>query len=242
MIRFLFIAAFFSYFISQSAAQDTAKRPKPVQQSPNGAKPVYKSQLNNKYSATKADSGSKHGDISATGALKDDSLDTGPTDKSLNGQYQYALTKVYHYQQPFITSLWKSVSDTLAQSRLKLKDAEGKMDAQNKTIEQLKADSVTSAQNLVSKRENIDAFGITMSLTFYNVVVWGLIIALGITVFAVISQSGGNRTEAQYRIKLFKELEEEFKAYKTKANDKEKKLARELQTERNKVDELLGRG
>jgi hypothetical protein len=41
---------------------------------------------------------------------------------------------------------------------------------------------------------------------------------------------------------LYNELDEEYKAYKVKSNEKEKKLARELQTERNKLDELLGRG
>jgi len=241
MSRFLFITVIISFFILQCSAQDSIKRAKSVQQLPNGGKPINK-HLNTKYNAYKTDSGLNHKDFSQINALNNDSLDTGPVDKSLNGQYQYLLTKVYHYQQPSITALWKSVSDTLAQNRLKLKDAENKIEAQNKNIEELKADSLTSAENLIAKRENIEAFGLNMSLTFYNVVVWGLISALGITVFAVISQSGGNRTEAEYRTKLFKELEEEFKAYKTKANEKERKLARELQTERNKVDELLGRG
>ena len=52
---------------------------------------------------------------------------------------------------------------------------------------------------------------------------------------------GGTGTKQNTGTKLYSELEDEFKAYKTKAIDKEKKLARELQTERNKLDELLGR-
>jgi hypothetical protein len=71
---------------------------------------------------------------------------------------------------------------------------------------------------------------------------WGLVILLGAIAGIVIARSGRFKYEADYRIKLYNELEEEFKGYKSKANDKEKKLARELQTERNKVDELMGRG
>jgi hypothetical protein len=58
----------------------------------------------------------------------------------------------------------------------------------------------------------------------------------------VIASSGAHRREANYRSKLYNELEEDYKTYKAKANEKEKKLARELQTERNKLDELLGKG
>ena len=65
---------------------------------------------------------------------------------------------------------------------------------------------------------------------------------LASSLIVVISRSAAYRREAKHRTELYSELEEEYKTFKTKANDKEKKLARELQTERNKLDELLGRG
>ena len=71
---------------------------------------------------------------------------------------------------------------------------------------------------------------------------WGLVILFGALAILVFTRIGSYKHEAMYRTTLYSELEEEFKAYKVKANDKEKKLARELQTERNKVDELMGRG
>ena len=71
---------------------------------------------------------------------------------------------------------------------------------------------------------------------------WGLVILFGATAAVVIARSGLHSREARYRINLYNELEEEFKTYKAKANEKEKKLARELQTERNKLDELRGNG
>ena len=64
-----------------------------------------------------------------------------------------------------------------------------------------------------------------------------LVVVFGITAAIVIARSGLHSREATYRTKLYTELEEEYKTFKAKANEKEKKLARELQTERNKLDD-----
>ncbi len=161
-------------------------------------------------------------------------------DKSLHGQYQYVLTKVYHYQEPFISSLWKNVSDTLNSNKRKLNEAQSKLTFQSKTIDSLNA-QVTSKDQALSRVDGVDILGILLSKTTYNLIVWGLVAVFGITAIAVIASSGRAKREARYRTQLYTELEEEFKAFKSKANDKEKKLARELQTERNKLDDLLGK-
>lgn len=64
-------------------------------------------------------------------------------------------------------------------------------------------------------------------------------ISRSISLFIFINK--GFKKEAYYRIHLFEELTEEFKNFKTKANEKEKRLARELQTERNALEEMLSR-
>ncbi|MES2426312.1 MAG: hypothetical protein V4560_05035 [Bacteroidota bacterium] len=162
-------------------------------------------------------------------------------DKSLNGQYQYLLTKVYNYQKPFVEAMWKNLTDTLRNTRNQLNGANSKLTEQNKTIASLQAD-VTAKEQALTKTDTISLLGIALAKGTYNIIMWGLVLILGVIAGVVIAQSGGNRKEAVYRTTLFNELEEEFKTYKIKANEKEKKLARELQTERNKVDELMGRG
>lgn len=167
------------------------------------------------------------------------------TDKSLNGQYQYVLSKTYHYQQPMIAALWKNINDSLVAVKKQLKDAQGKLAAQNQSINSLQSDVKNKDQaiNETNARQNdISLFGVYLSKTAYNLLMWGLVAGLGLALLIVILRTGGNAREAKYRIKLYEELNEEFVAYKAKANDKEKKLARELQTERNKNDELMGRG
>jgi hypothetical protein len=162
-------------------------------------------------------------------------------DKSLNGQYQYLLTKVYNYQRPFVEAMWKNLSDTLKNTRNQLSSANSKLTEQSKTITDLQAD-VAAKERSLTQTDTISLLGIALAKGTYNIIMWGLVLIIGIIAGVVIAQSGGYRKEAVHRTTLYNELEEEFKTYKAKANEKEKKLARELQTERNKVDELMGRG
>lgn len=162
------------------------------------------------------------------------------TDKSLNGQYQYLLTKVYNYQQPFITAFWKNIRDSLNKSSKQLKAANEQILAGARSVNELKTNATEHQQEL-SKSDSVDFFGIAFSKNGYSIMMWSIVALLGAIAAIVIFRSGSARGEAAYRTKLYTELEEEFKTYKAKANEKEKKLARELQTERNKVDELMGR-
>ncbi|WP_214071308.1 hypothetical protein [Mucilaginibacter sp. dw_454] len=177
-------------------------------------------------------------------AAKPDTVATQATpkiDKSLYGQYQYLLTKVYNYQKPFVAAMWKSYTDTLHSVRNQLKAANDKIADQTKTTTGLQAD-VASKEQALSQTDSISFLGMAFAKGTYNIVMWGLVLIIAIIAGVVISQSGGYRKEAVYRTTLYNELEEEFKTFKAKANEKEKKLARELQTERNKLDELTGRG
>lgn len=175
--------------------------------------------------------------------LKPDTSATPPViDKGLNGQFQYLLTKVYHYQQPLIIAMWKNASDTLLINRKKLKAANDSLAVQKHNVDSLNTILASLDQNSPANRASkMSLLGIGVSSTTFNIVVWGLILGLGITTVILVSQSGSYRREAKEKVQLYSELEDEFKTYKAKANDKEKKLARELQTERNKLDELLGR-
>ncbi len=162
-------------------------------------------------------------------------------DKSLNGQYQYLLTKVYNYQKPFTEAFWKNANDSLKATRTQLKASNDKIAEQAKTITGLQAD-VAGKEDLLAKTDTISFIGIPLAKSTYNIMMWGLVIVVGLVAGIVIARSGGAHKEANYRTNLYNELEEEFKTFKAKANEKEKKLARELQTERNKLDELMGRG
>ncbi|MGN8070564.1 hypothetical protein [Mucilaginibacter sp. SG564] len=233
----ILIVVFFSS-INVGFAQDTVKKTgvvKPATQKPASTlkpavvKPPVPTATAYKYTQPKA-------------AAADSALEK---DKSLNGQYKYLISKLYHYQEPLASALWKNMRDTLNSERRKLAEAQSKLAAQTKDINSLKTDVSTKDQTLSesnAKRDEINLLGISLTKSSYNLLMWGLVIAFGVIATVVIARSGAHSREAKYRIKLYEELDEEYKAYKSKANEKEKKLARELQTERNKLDELLGRG
>lgn len=173
--------------------------------------------------------------------LNTDSIVPALSKQSLNAQYQFLIDRVYHYQQPLISALWKNASDTLNANKARLNSALARISEQNKTADSLK-NEISRQQDELNRRDGMDIFGLVLPKTTYNIVVWGLVALFAVIALVVVGRSGAHRREARHRTQLYSELEEEYKAFKVKANDKEKKLARELQTERNKLDELLGRG
>lgn len=167
-------------------------------------------------------------------------LPTPPADRSLKGQFNDLLKTVYRYQQPALIEYNKSITDSLNAEKHKLTDAQNKLALQAKNITQLQNDAATLSTDR-DKLSEISILGIGLSKTMFSTIMIALVIILAAALAIVIYLSGSNRHEAAYRIKLYEELNEEFKAYKAKANEKEIKLARELQTERNKVEELMGK-
>jgi hypothetical protein len=240
-------------------AQDTTKAAKPVLTKPVAAKPaaVVKPPVKYNPAALKPANANKpvvtatQKPVTPVAVVPKPVQQYAPetpaplTDKSLNGQYQYLLTKVYNYQRPLISALWKNYSDTLSASRRKLNEANARLSIQTKKADSLQADITAKEENLSASNAKVDRVslvGIPLTKATYNWIMWGLVVGFGAIAVIVIAQSGAHSREAGYRIKLYNELEEDYKTYKAKANEKEKKLARELQTERNKLDELLGKG
>jgi hypothetical protein len=169
------------------------------------------------------------------------------TDFSLNGQYQFLLSRSrsingYKLVNPFrLSAVWKSATDTLAKERIDLNKAKTKIAEQEKTIGNLQSE-VKGNESIVSdtnaKIDEINFLGISFSKGTYNLIVWGIIVVLAISLFVVIARSAKNIMEAKHRTQLYDEITAEFQTYKSKASEKERKLARELQDERNIVEEL----
>lgn len=172
------------------------------------------------------------------------------TDPSLNGQYQFMLKKSKSlYGSRLInpsrlSSVWKSVNDTLRKERKQLQEARQQIKTQNDNISGLKTEVTGKETSLASSNamvNEINFLGISFNKGTYNTMVWAIILILAAGLGIVIFQSGKYRHEATYRTQLYQEVADEFQAHKVKAKDKEMKLARELQDERNKWDEGRGR-
>jgi hypothetical protein len=233
-------------------AQDTTKKVEPEKKAEPEKKPVIKTAIppktkpvyhNHKVNPAGVPAAPVNNDSASLKAQIDP---TQLNDKSLKGQYQYLLTKVYHYQQPLVVALWKNVTDTLNLQRSLMKDLQTRLVIKSHTLDSLKADMTArkdqTFSELTNKIDSISLFGLAMSKATYNLVMFGLVFGLAIALTVVILTTAKYKYDAKHHIELHEELEEEFKVFKAKATEKELKLARELQTERNKLDELLGRG
>jgi hypothetical protein len=188
--------------------------------------------------------------IASTASLR--AQDTTETvDKSLPGQYREIIQKSKNNDQGYkiinpakLSRFQKNFADSLRQTRSKLSEAQNTIAVQNKTINTLKADLNSKDHSLTESRTMVDEIsmlGISVKKSTYNWIMWGLVLLLGAALAFVVLRSVSYRKEARYRSNLYSDLSEEFQSFKTKSTDKEKRLARELQTEKNRLDELLRR-
>jgi hypothetical protein len=177
--------------------------------------------------------------------------DSTKIDRSLHGQYLELLTKSKSFYGSKIISpdrlsiYWKNVRDTLNTERQQLRTTKAKVTQLQKDILELKGqvqgrETALSSSN--QKLNQITFLGIAFEKGTYNTIVWTLIIILALALIVVIIRSAKHIHESKYRSTLYEEVATEYQSYKVKANDKEKKLARELQDERNKFEEYKTRG
>lgn len=176
---------------------------------------------------------------------------TKNTDPSLQGQYRFMLSKSknfngYRLINPNrLSVLWKNVTDSLnAQKRL-ISNSKSAAGNQADAISKLKTEITTKDEALAAKDAQINEIkfiGIPFNKGTYNVIVWTMIIGLALALTIIVLASAKNIREAKYRKQLYDEIADEYQAYKTKATEKERKLARELQDERNAMDDLRARG
>ncbi len=143
-----------------------------------------------------------------------------------------------------IQRLWKNVTDSVQHERQLLNDANLKLASHNEIVSQLKTELDNKQEELTASRASVNEMsflGISLTKPAYNTLMWGLILALLAAVIFSFLHSKTSLREARYRNELYSDLFEEFREYRSKSNEKEVRLARELQTERNKVAELTGK-
>lgn len=177
--------------------------------------------------------------------------DSVNADPSLRGQYQSILSKSknlngFKVVNPVrLSSFWKSVNDTLRNERRQLPALKKQIAEQQKAIADLKvqlSEKENALNSSIQKLDEITFMGIAFSKGSYNTMVWTIILVLALALIIIIVRSAKLLHEAKYRSSLYEEISAEYQSYKVKANEKEKKLARELQDERNKLDEYKSRG
>lgn len=169
---------------------------------------------------------------------------------SLAQQYQDVVVRSGSYQgfkeirQDKIELFWKNIQDTLTRERQLRNEANAKIQGSAQTVNQSKTELESVQKQLEESKASVNQvnlLGIPVDKGTYSMIMWGIVGLLTAGLVFAIYRSKSSVNEARYRSGLFNDLTEEFQKHKAAANEKEKKLARELQTERNRIAELTGR-
>ena len=171
----------FTCFTIASNAQDSVKK------SPAAKPTVVNPYSKYKYKPAAAVYTSRVAD--STKAAIAAAKPAAPADNSLNGQYQYLLTKVYFYQQPLLNAFHKSITDTLNLARKNLKASQSNLVVANKTIDSLQTSIKANTQSLSESNEKVNEvslIGIPVTKATYNLIMWGLVIIFGAVAAIVI--------------------------------------------------------
>lgn len=173
-----------------------------------------------------------------------------PDSVTLQGQYQDLLRKSrtqYYYKlvnPDRLSRIWRNAMDSLTAERKKVRQLKSVTEDQNSRLDSQASSLSAQQKTLQASRNRVDEIsflGFPFKKPVYNMVMWGMVLVLAIAFTVVFLKLTGYRREARRRIEQADEIAREFQAFKSKAGEKEKKLARELQDERNKLDELMKR-
>jgi hypothetical protein len=167
----------------------------------------------------------------------------------LNDRYQLLKTKSQNYKEykvireTVLDSFWKIVRDSVASK-------EAALAARDQNIKQLNTNLAETQANLKKKEESmaeivhdsthINVLGINFAKSVFITtvaVIVGLLILLLVFITGRLKLIHSSMKE---RADAFTSLSNEFEEYKRKAMEKQTKLSRELQTERNRLSESRG--
>lgn len=170
--------------------------------------------------------------------------------KSLNKRFTTIVSNSQNFtdykvvKESYLLDFWKIVKDSMRLAHNNLQEA-------NDSISSLKTRIETQKENLKRAEDektemehdstHINAYGIDMHkgffLTLFLTVTGGLIF-LVISLYGKLSLLQRSYSETSATLA---DVTEEFKEHKRKSLDRQMKLSRELQDERNKLEELVHR-
>ncbi|GGI58432.1 tRNA (guanine-N1)-methyltransferase [Winogradskyella haliclonae] len=172
------------------------------------------------------------------------SLDSG----TIDSQFEYIFRKSGNFKgtngQKYeavkyssLLTLKAHVLDSLKTTYTKLNNSEKTVNDQAKEIESLKSqlsNTQTELTNTNAEKDSMSLFGMQMSKTGYNVLMWSII--AGLLAFALLFvfrfKNSNSSTKAAKR--KLEEVEIEFEEHRRVALEREQKVRRQLQDEINK--------
>lgn len=144
-------------------------------------------------------------------------------------------------KQTTLDAFWKTVEDSLAKQRLAIKQQQAEINSFNARMDQQKVEIAkreAAAAEMEFDSEHITVAGIAMhKAAFISVFFISLAILVSLMVLSFIRSQLLSRSLKE-KVEAMLILTSEFEEYKHRALEKQMKISRELQDERNRKAEL----
>ena len=167
---------------------------------------------------------------------------------SINDQFEYLLRKSGNFKgtngdryeavrRSLILALQAHTNDSLNSLESRLKEANNTISTQQSEIETLKTDLGTTTSTLDAtnkEKDSMSLFGMQMSKTGYNTLLWSIIAGLLALLLFFIYKFKNSNAITRGAKKSLEEIELEFEEHRRIALEREQKVRRQLQDELNK--------
>jgi hypothetical protein len=170
-----------------------------------------------------------------------------PGNETLRERYQILKSKSQNYQEykvikeHLLESFWKMTMDSVTAKQAAIRQSQAEIkrlqNELNQSIENLKAKEASMTE-IVYDSTHIRVLGINFNKNVFASIVGVIILILALTIAAIVYSMRIIRQNLTEKEELNRTLSAEYEDYKRKAMDKQTKLSRELQNERNKLQEL----
>lgn len=151
---------------------------------------------------------------------------------------EYKVIKIYE-----LNRFWKGVADTLKTNNATISELQKKIASHDDEIKKLSNTIAECKANILDLQfgvEHLTIFGLPIGKTAYQVLNFSIIVTLLVLIAFLFFKYNERRSTAREKINAFNNLEEKFADYQKTALEKQMKLRRELQTERNKLEQIRG--
>lgn len=167
---------------------------------------------------------------------------------SINNQFEYVLQKSGDFRgtngsmyeavkRSMLTTLQAHTNDSLKTLRKDLTDTQVIVNTQAKEISELKSNlsnTQASLEKTTNDKNSMSLFGLQMSKSGYNVLMWSIIGGLlAFLIFFIYKFKNSHLITKEAKTAL-EEIEEEFDEHRKTALEREQKVRRQLQDELNK--------
>src|SRR5690606_21905611 len=167
--------------------------------------------------------------------------------QTLRERYYVLKNKSQTYQdykvikENLLDGYWRIIEDSLRQNQATLRQARAEINSLNKELEDNKAalkSKEESMQDVLYASTHITVLGIDFDKGFFAGMVGVILLLLGLVIAVIYYTMKMMRRNLAEKVELMNSVSAEYEDYKRRAMDKQTKLSRELQNERNKLQEL----